>query len=138
MICNIENQFDPTSCISGKIMRINRATANIFRKYLRPYDITDSQLSILFILTKKGTATQKKIATIGRYEKSTLNRNLKRLLEKNYLTREHFPQIEITEEGRNFVTQIIPEWEKAMQEIRKILGEDGEEALNTVLAKITR
>lgn len=49
---NLKN-FNPSECISGKVMRLNRITANVFRKYLMPFNITDSQLSILFVLTKK-------------------------------------------------------------------------------------
>lgn len=116
-------------------MLLNRLTANIFRRYLKPFNITDSQISLLFILSKKGGLNQKQLTGFMQIEKSTLNRNLKRLLERNYLSRANFPIIEITEEGKIFVNNIIPEWEKAMAEIREILNEDGEEALDLVLSK---
>ena len=134
---NITN-FNPRECISGKIMRINRLTGNIFRKYLAPFQITDSQLTLLFILTKAGGLTQKQLSDFIFLEKSTLNRNLQRLLEKQYVTRENFPIIEITHEGKCFIEQIIPEWEKAMIEIRTLIGRDGELAINTIHNKLTQ
>ncbi|NVK53472.1 MAG: MarR family transcriptional regulator [Flavobacteriaceae bacterium] len=101
-----------------------------------PFNITDSQLSILFILTKKGGLTQKQLSDIIRLEKSSLNRNLKRLFDKNYLSRADFPTIRITHLGKSFVNDIIPEWKKAMNEISQLLEEDGKNALDLVHTKL--
>lgn len=128
--------FNPAECISGKVMRLNRITANVFRKYLMPFDITDSQLSILFVLTKKGGLTQKQLSGIVQLEKSSLNRSLNRLFDKNYLSRTDFPTIQITHLGKSFVNNIIPEWKKAMDEISELLGEDGKTALNLLHKKL--
>lgn len=128
--------FNPASCISAKVMRISRVTAGIFRKYLKPFHITDSQLSILFLLSKRGGLSQKQICEFTQHEKSSLNRNLSRLFERNYLSRAGFPIIEITEEGKSFVDTVIPEWEKAMAEIRQLLNEDGERAINLAHTKL--
>ena len=128
--------FNPIACISGKVMKIGRVTSAIFRKHLNPFQVTNSQLSLLFILTKRGGVTQKQLAEITQLEKSSLNRNLTRLFEKGFLTKDSFPIIEITDEGKTFVNAVIPVWEKAMAEIRQILGDDGEEALSLVLNKL--
>jgi len=133
---NIE-QFNPIECISGKIMRISRITASIFRKHLSPFDVTNSQLSLLFVLTKAGGLTQKQLSDFVFLEKSSLNRNLKRLIDKELLTRKKFPVIEITHQGKIFVDGIIPEWEKAMSEIRGILGEDGEKSISKILTLLS-
>ncbi len=128
--------FDPTTCISGKIMRINRITANVFRKYISPFNITNSQLSILFVLTKRKGLTQKQLSEIAQLEKSSLNRNLKRLFVRNYLSRDDFPIIRITGKGKIMINEIIPEWKKAMAEICQLLEEDGETALDLVVTKL--
>lgn len=130
--------FNPKDCISGKVMRINRLTANIFRKHLKPFNITDSQISLLFVLTKAGPLTQKQLSDFIYMEKSTLNRNLNRLIDKNYITRNDFPLITITQTGKEFVNTIIPRWEDAMTEIRSIINKDGEEAISLVLQKLTQ
>lgn len=130
--------FNPSDCISGKVMRLNRVTANVFRKYLNPFNITDSQLSILFVLTKKGGLNQKQLSVITQLEKSSLHRNLKRLFQKKYLSKTKFPIIEITSKGKIFVNNIIPEWEKAMNEINELLEEDGKIALELVHTKLIK
>ena len=132
---NLQN-FDPTTCISGKMMRLQRATANIFRKHLQPFQVTDSQLSLLFILTKMDGTTQKQLAQFAVLEKSSLNRNLRRLFEFEYATREDFPIIQITPKGKEFVNQVIPVWEGAMKEIKELLGAEGEEALHLLHSKL--
>lgn len=132
-------QFNPKTCISGKVMRIGRVTANIFRKYLSPFGVTDSQTSLLFVLSQfQEGMNQKRLSEIQFMEKSTLNRNLTRLLKEEYVTKDAFPLIQITPKGIDLVERIIPAWDEAMNEIRTILGEDGEAALQLVSNKITQ
>ena len=132
------NNFNPRECISGKIMRVNRVIANIFRKYLSPFGITDSQLTHLFILAKKDNMNQKELADFTKLEKSSLNRNLKRLFDAELISKTNFPKLQITTKGKMLVNQIIPEWKKAMSEIEALLGQDGKEALNTLMDKLIK
>lgn len=137
------NQFpnlescNPKSCISGQVMKCNRIIANVFRKYLSPFNITDSQLSMLFVISKINEVTQKNISEILYLEKSTVNRNLKRLKEKNYISLDQKVFISITEEGKVFLEQLIPEWNLAMKEIREVIGKEGENALNLLTKQLT-
>lgn len=129
---------DPRICISSKVRRLNRLVANIFRKYILPFDITSSQLSILFILSKNEQGfSQKELSQFSVLEKSSLHRNLKRMIERELVSRAEFPIIKITEKGKQLTNDIIPEWEKAMAEVRGIMGEEGEGALDIVLNKFT-
>ena len=92
-------------------------------KHLKDLNITNSQISLMFVLSKKKSVKQSELSRIAILEKSTLNRNLKRLLERGLITRENFPLIEITEKGIDFVISAIPPWNAAMSEIREILKE---------------
>ncbi|MCJ8288858.1 MAG: winged helix-turn-helix transcriptional regulator [Crocinitomicaceae bacterium] len=132
---NIDS-FNPKECISGKMMRLNRITANIFRKHLKPFGITDSQLTLLFVLTKRNNLNQKELSDIAVLEKSSLNRNLKRLIDSELVSKSSFPIIRITEKGKILVNTIIPEWEKAMTEIKELLESDGISALDTLITKL--
>lgn len=115
-------------------MRLNRITGNIFRKYLSPFGITDSLTSIMFVLSKhEDGLIQNQIATIVQLEKSSLSRNLKRLIDQGYIEKNDSSKIVITLNGKKLIEQVIPEWQKAMDEIRSYIGQDGEEALSTLL-----
>lgn len=133
---NIDS-FDPRECLSGRISRIHRLTATIFRKYITPFDVTNSQLTLLFILSKNTGLTQKQLSDMAKLEKSSLHRNLNRLLVHQYLDKMNFPKIALTEKGRKLVNTIIPEWEKAMAEIREVIGHDGESSINEIHQKLT-
>ncbi len=126
---NIEN-CDPRTCISSKISKVNRIVANIFRKHLKPYDITDSQLTALLVITKVGDITQKNIADFLYLEKSTVNRNLKRLIDNEYIKNHSSTKYATTEKGRIFLESVIPQWHLAMDEVQDILGIEGVDALN--------
>ncbi len=133
---NIES-FDPRECLSGQISRIHRLSANIFRKHIAPFNVTNSQLTLLFILSKHTALTQKQLSTIAKLEKSSLNRNIKRLIDKNYVSKRAFPLIQITNDGKKMVNTIIPEWEKAMSEIREVIGKDGESSIHKIHQNLT-
>ncbi len=128
--------FNPAICISAKIMRINRITGNIIRKYIQTFWVINSQVSILFVISKRRALTQKELAAFTKLEKSSIHRNLKRLIDQAYLSRTDFPLIKITEKGLALVNDIVPEWEKAMTDIRALLADDGEQALNLIHSKL--
>ncbi|WP_420603567.1 MarR family winged helix-turn-helix transcriptional regulator [Flagellimonas sp.] len=134
---NIET-CNPSTCISGNIRKSNRIIANIFRKHLKPFDITDSQLSILFVVTKGSSITQKRISELLYLEKSTVNRNLTRLIDKNYISTNSDSFLFTTESGQAFLESIIPHWNNAMTEVRGILGTNGENAINLILSKLSK
>lgn len=128
--------FNPRECISGKMMRLNRVTATIFRKHLSSHGITDSQLTLLFILSKRSGLNQKQLCGIAKLEKSSLNRSLNRLFAAEYISKIQFPEISITPKGRQFVNDIIPVWKNAMNEIESLLDEEGIQALNVLTLKL--
>ncbi|MDA9773807.1 MarR family transcriptional regulator [Saprospiraceae bacterium] len=109
--------------------------ANIFRKHLKEFDITDSQLSILFFVTKSQNVNQKSISDFLISEKSTVNRNLKRLTDKGLISfnKRH---LDTTREGKQLLERIIPSWNHAMKEVKEIIGDEGEIALDTMYSKL--
>ena len=130
------DRCNPKKCVSGQMMKCNRIVANTFRKYLKPFGITDSQLSILFVVTKAEMVNQKKISDHLFLEKSTVNRNIARLIERGYLSLDEDLFLNTTKKGLEFLESILPHWDLAMEEINQILGRDGQEALSTVLQKL--
>ena len=116
--------------------RINRLTGNIFRKHLKGLEITNSQLTLLFVLFKRGGLSQKELTDILFMEKSSVNRNLRRLFEKEYASKADFPIITITEKGKLLLEKVVPSWKAAMAEIREALQDDGEDAVDIILSKL--
>lgn len=140
---NSESQYpnlsscNPQICISRKITTCNRIVASVFRKHLKPFNITNSQLSTLFIISKAPDPTLKLLSDKMYMDKSTVNRNLKRLIENKLIEKLTIHDLQITKKGKVLLEDVIPHWEKAMKEIRELLEEEGESALNIVLHKLT-
>ena len=132
---NIDN-FDPRQCINGRVSRAQRIISNVFRKYIKPFGITSSQLSMLFVLTKRGVVSQRDLSNILYLEKSSVSRNKRRLVSQGWVQNEGL-NLTMTKKGFMFIDKVIPEWEKAMLEIKETLGEDGQNGLSTVLSNLT-
>ena len=125
------------TCISSKIRKCNRIVANVFRQYLNPMGITDSQLSVLFITTKGQMINQARLSQMLYLDKSTVNRNIERLVQNGYIAFNDQKYLFTTSKGKDFLEKIIPQWDKAMEEIREILDDEGELALNVLFKKLT-
>ena len=128
--------FNPLECISGKIMKCNRIVANTFRKHIAQFNITDSQMSIIFVISKAKNLNQKKLSEMLYLEKSTVNRNIDRLLQKEIITYNDSKELVLTSSGMELLKDIIPHWQNAMEEIRQILKEEGENALNLLTTQL--
>ena len=133
MSAEILKDFNPRPCIASKIMKAHRIINSVFRKHLKQFDLSNSQMSILFMLSKMGITKQHELASNLSLEKSSLSRNLKRLFENGTIDKNDDLSIEITEKGLNLVVAIIPYWEKSMEEAREMLGSEGEDALNIII-----
>ncbi|MGB1248705.1 MAG: MarR family winged helix-turn-helix transcriptional regulator [Chitinophagales bacterium] len=133
---NIEN-YNPRLCVASRAMKVQRIISGIFRKHLKGFDLTTPQLSMLFVLTKGGEKSQKELADKLYLEKSSVNRNIKKLLEKKYIENVNFPLLGISFKGKKLVEEVIPFWQTAMDECDNILEEDGIAALDLVLNKLT-
>ena len=109
----------------------------MFRKHLKPFGFSNSQVSLLFVLSKCKIISQRDLGGFLYLEKSTVNRNLSRIFEQNLIQKTADNKIEITKRGVAQVLAIIPVWEVAMSEARELLGEEGMESLDQVISNLT-
>lgn len=70
-------------------------------------------------------------------EKSTVSRNLTRLIKNDFLLKNTSRELIITENGKSLLERIIPSWLKAKAEVAERIGQSGQEALDTLITKIT-
>jgi len=120
-------KYELQHCISSRLRRLSRIADGHMRSCLREFQITENQMTILFALSKLGKVEQGKIGEALVLERSTVSRNIK-LLEKRKLvqkTADYRPEIQLTEEGSALVDTLIPNWEKAMDSLVDMLGDDG-------------
>jgi len=112
------------NCIGANIRSLSRVVDKYYRSCLATFDITENQMTILFTLNKMGEIEQGKIGNTLALEKSTVSRNIK-LLEKKGLidrTTAYRPEIKLSKKGQKLVIELIPGWEKVMDELTDKIG----------------
>ncbi len=131
-------KYSTRDCIGSRLRRLSRIVDGYYRKHLAEFDITESQMSILFVLELTGKIDQGKIGQILHLERSSVSRNIK-LLEKKRLikrTSEYRPAVELTAKGVKLISKIKPRWEKAMEELSTIIGKDGMKMIEKLEKKL--
>ncbi|WP_298504227.1 MarR family transcriptional regulator [uncultured Maribacter sp.] len=120
-------KYDLQLCIGSRLRRLSRIVDGHFRSKLSEFNITENQMTILFVLNKMGKVEQGKIGQTLVLERSTVSRNIKLLEKQNYIKRtsDYRPEIELSKKGNELVQKLIPLWEETMDELISKLGENG-------------
>ena len=130
---------DPWTCTASKLSLSIRMVKKIYTNHLKKHNVTMSQLGILMVVGRMKQVSQAELGKMMVLERSTVTRDLKRLIENGYLLKtgaNNRPIIEMTDKGAGYTTQIIPDWQKATDEANEKLGAKGVEALNFTLNQL--
>ncbi|NMH89842.1 MarR family winged helix-turn-helix transcriptional regulator [Flavivirga algicola] len=131
-------KYNIEQCIGNRLRCLSRVVDRDFRASLKAFNITESQLSILFALTKLGKVDQGKIGEALFLERSTVSRNIKLLEKRGVLTKssDYRPEIAITKKGLDLVQSIMPIWESLMTSFMDKLGHEGIESIKSLEQKL--
>jgi DNA-binding MarR family transcriptional regulator len=115
-------------CVAVRLRLLTRAVSKIFNKALRPFGLTVSQMNILVAVSYLGEAKQQQVGRALHLEKSTLSRDVARMLEQGWvktLSGEdgRTSLLSITASGRKLLEKTFPAWNQAQQEAKALLGE---------------
>ena len=118
-------KYELQDCLGARINGLSRVVDSIYRKHLQGLGLTQTQLSVMMVLYKKGESEQHEVADMLHFETSSLTRILVRLINQNYVIKKgavNRPIIGLTKSGTDKVLESIPSWEKAMDEVHEMLG----------------
>lgn len=90
------------------------------------------------IVAKMGKMRQADLSVFLHLEKSTVSRNMKRLLKAELLIRIDSKQLAATEKGKMLLESLIPAWENAKTEVNERLQTEGQTALNLILNNLIK
>jgi len=119
-------KYEIQQCIGSRLRGLSRQVDSVYRKFLEGTNITENQLSIMFALYKTGETGQIEIGRILNLERSSLSRNLSRLIDQDIIVKKgvvNRPLISLTETGVSKVENMLPAWEMAMDEVHSSLNE---------------
>lgn len=131
----------PSPCYCLNLRRASRAVSQFYDECLKPSGLTIAQLSLLSNLEAAESVTINELAKIIRIDRTTLNRNMKPLVDaglieinpgKDSRTR----QIMLTNAGQDAVVLGMGLWREAQRTLKEYVGHEDLDKLKELLSKI--
>jgi DNA-binding MarR family transcriptional regulator len=126
------------SCISTRVRQLSRIITRVYDDAMRPLGITASQFTLLTQLAQQDGITAVEIGHTLDIEKSTLSRNLKRLLALGHITMDppagrRGRGLHLTSKGQMVIQQGFPVWREAQTRTIRVLGPESRNTLDGLL-----
>lgn len=130
-----------STCNCTNIRRASRAVSHFYDTMLAPGEITLNQFSMLCVIDSMENPGISELAEAFRVDRTTMNRNLKPLLEKGLVRQQQGRdarrrEIVFTEAGISAKERGMELWEQAQQALEDYLGKDELAQLKCTLAKL--
>ena len=130
-----------SDCIAVRVRLINRVVTAIYDEALRPLGSRVSQMNLLVAVARMGETRPSDVCRALRLEKSTLSRDVEVMKARGWLesdppTGGRNQVLRITPAGRDLLVRARPAWESAQAEARRLIGEDGVDALQRIAARL--
>lgn len=130
-------------CVCGNMRMAARAVTVIYNRHLRPAGLQATQMTVLWAVVAKRSATVKDIAETIVMDQTTLLRNLRILHRRGLVSmtvgddrRQRI--VAATPAGLEQFAAALPHWQRAQKEIDSALGQGGLEIMNKKLLKLVR
>lgn len=126
------------ACLATRVRQLSRIITRVYDDVLRPLGITASQYTLLAQLAARDGITAVEIGTELDIEKSTLSRNLKRLLALGHIIMDppagrRGRGLHLTPKGIAVLKDAFPIWQGAQVRTVNIMGSGSRETLDGLL-----
>jgi DNA-binding MarR family transcriptional regulator len=128
------------ACLSTRIRQLSRIITRVYDDAMRPLGITASQFTLLTQLAQQDGITAVEIGHTLDIEKSTLTRNLKRLLALGLITMDppagrRGRGLHLTPKGEVIIQQGFPVWREAQTRTIRVMGPESRSTLDGMLTQ---
>ena len=126
------------TCIATRVRQLSRIVTRVYDDALRPHKITASQFTLLTQLAQTDGITAAEIGLDLDIEKSTLSRNLKRLLALGHIEMDppagrRGRGLHLTPRGKTVIREAYPLWQEAQRRSTETMGVDARSTLDSLL-----
>jgi DNA-binding MarR family transcriptional regulator len=133
-------QNTSASCLASRVRQLSRIVTRVYDDAMRPLGITASQFTLLTQLAQQDGITAVEIGMTLDIEKSTLSRNLKRLLALGLLSMDppagrKGRGLHLTAKGQAAIKDGYPVWKNAQQRASAVMGPNSTSTLDSLLAQ---
>lgn len=127
-----------TMCLASRVRQLSRIVTRMYDDALRPLGITASQFTLLTQLGQQDGITAVEIGFSLDIEKSTLSRNLKRLLALGMIEMDppagrRGRGLHLTPKGQATIKDAYPLWRDVQGRAHGVLGTDARATLDQLL-----
>lgn len=128
-------------CVAVRIRLLNRLITNIYDSALKDLGIKLSQLNILIVIYLAGEVGYDDISKRLIMEKSTVSRNIDRMVKKDllevfYATGSNKKMLRVSSYGEELLEKVYERWQSAQDKAVGLLGKDFSEQLILTSNKI--
>lgn len=127
------------TCVSTRVRQLSRIVTRVYDDAMRPHGITGSQFTLLTQLASRDGITAVEIGQDLDIEKSTLSRNLKRLLTLGLIIMDppagrRGRGLHLTPKGESAIRTAYPVWQDAQRRALSALGPESRSILDGLLS----
>lgn len=129
-----------SDCLATRVRQLSRIITRVYDDAMRPLGITASQYTLLAQLAARDGITAVDIGRDLDIEKSTLSRNLKRLLALGHIVMDppagrRGRGLHLTPKGQTVLREAYPIWSLAQRQTIAIMGSETRDTLDVLLAE---
>ncbi len=126
------------SCVATRVRQLSRIVTRVYDDAMRPLGITASQYTLLAQLAARDAITAVEIGHELDIEKSTLSRNLKRLLALGHINMDppagrRGRGLHLTAKGQAVLKDAFPVWQDAQKRTVSAMGAESRNMLDSLL-----
>lgn len=127
-----KHQFD---CFATAARVLDRAVSKIYDDALRPLGLRSPQMTLLVVISRMPGVTAAELADFLVIDRSTLSRNLVRLIESGWVREEESASdararpLNLTRDGLRVLKKAQPAWENAQAEAQQVLGKEASQRM---------
>ena len=131
------------ACLATRVRQLSRIITRVYDDAMRPLGITASQYTLLTQLGQQDGITAVEIGFTLDIEKSTLSRNLKRLLALGLIEMDppagrRGRGLHLTPKGQAAIKEGFPVWCDAQARAHALMGADCRQVLDSLLHRAER
>lgn len=128
------------TCLATRVRQLSRIVTRVYDDAMRPLGITASQYTLLAQLASRDGITAVEIGGDLDIEKSTLSRNLKRLLALGHIIMDppagrRGRGLHLTPKGQAVLKDAFPIWQEAQRKTTAVMGAESRGMLDGLLAQ---
>jgi len=129
-------------CLGMPLRMLHRAVSAVYDDALAEHGIGIAQLNLLVAVDRLGDrAAPSLISRVLMLEKSSVSREVDRLVERGWMTRStgadgRSQRLALTVRGRRLIDAALPSWEAAQARVRALLGDAGADQLLSMVERL--